>query len=186
MKITEARLKGSMIIEPDVIGDHRGYFLETYSLKRYESSGICTEFVQDNISFSQKNTLRGLHYQLKHTQAKLVQVLSGEVFDVAVDIRVGSPQFGEWVGVILSAQNKNQFYIPEGFAHGFCVLSDHALFHYKCSDYYAPGDEYGVLWNDMDLGISWPIKSPILSEKDSRLSSLCEIPKNELPIYKGI
>ena len=148
MKVIKTNLNGPLIIEPDVFGDHRGFFMETHSRRRYAEVGICCDFVQDNISYSGKNTLRGLHYQLKQPQAKLVQVLQGEVYDVAVDIRLGSPHFGQWVGDVLSGQNKKQIYIPEGFAHGFCVLSDHALFHYKCGDYYTPDDEYGLLWNN--------------------------------------
>lgn len=185
MNINETDLKGTWIIEPDVFGDHRGYFMETYNRNRYMSHHIQTNFVQDNISYSEKNILRGLHYQLNQPQAKLVQVLSGEVFDVAVDIRVGSPQFGKWFGVVLSESNKKQLFIPEGFAHGFCVLSDHALFHYKCSDYYDPEDEYGVLWNDEALGISWPITAPVLSDKDIKYTTLEEVSKKSLPIYKG-
>lgn len=185
MKRTETRLTGPLIIEPDVFEDHRGFFCETYHQKRYASFGIKSNFVQDNVSYSTKHTLRGLHFQLKHPQAKLVQVLQGEVFDVAVDIRVGSPQFGQWVGVTLSASNKRQFFVPEGFAHGFCVVSDHALFHYKCSDFYEPDDDHGVLWCDSDLGINWPVKDPVVSKKDTVLGLLKSIPEASLPVYGG-
>ncbi len=140
MKVTQTKLPAVLIIEPDVFGDARGWFLETFSSKRYEQAGLKLPFVQDNVSFSAKNVLRGLHFQYPHSQGKLVQVLSGEVFDVAVDIRVGSPTFGQWVGETLSASNHKQIYIPPGFAHGFCVLSDTALFSYKCTDYYNPAD----------------------------------------------
>lgn len=183
MNIIGTSLKGVFIIEPDVYCDHRGYFMESYNKRNYLEHKIHSEFVQDNISYSTKNILRGLHYQLKQPQAKLVQVLLGEVFDVIVDVRIGSPQFGQWVGVVLSENNRKQCYISEGFAHGFCVMSDHALFHYKCSDYYAPKDEYGVLWNDSAIGISWPISEPILSDKDRQYTALEKIPRESLPLY---
>ena len=168
-KFTETKIKGDYIIEPKVFGDNRGYFMETYNKEHFAEEGLTMNFVQDNESSSSKGVLRGLHFQTKHTQGKLVRVTKGEVFDVAVDLRKGSPTYGQWEGVVLSAENKKQFYIPEGFAHGFLVLSDHAIFNYKCTDFYCPEGEGGVLWNDPDIGIEWPldgIDNIILSEKD--------------------
>jgi dTDP-4-dehydrorhamnose 3,5-epimerase len=185
MKVTQTKLPGVLIIEPDVLGDARGFFIETFSSKRYEEAGLNPPFVQDNISFSTKGILRGLHFQSPHAQGKLVQVLSGEVFDVAVDIRVGSPYFGQWFGEALSAENHKQMYIPPGFAHGYCVLSDNALFSYKCTDYYNPTTEGGIIWNDPDLGIAWPVTVPLVSKKDACYSRLKDIPKDKLPQYKG-
>jgi dTDP-4-dehydrorhamnose 3,5-epimerase len=181
MKIISTDLEGALIIEPDVFGDHRGFFMETYHLERYRQNGIHSAFVQDNLSYSNKGTLRGLHYQIKHPQAKLVQVLWGEVFDVAVDIRPKSFTFGKWIGVTLSHENHRQFFIPKGFAHGFCVLSENALFSYKCSDFYSPHEEGGLLWSDPDLNISWPVKNPIVSEKDACYPRLCHISPQHLP-----
>ena len=166
---TETKIKGVYIIEPKVFGDNRGYFMETYNKEHFAEAGLTMNFVQDNESSSSKGVLRGLHFQTKHTQGKLVRVTKGEVFDVAVDLRKGSPTYGQWEGVVLSAENKKQFYIPEGFAHGFLVLSDHAIFNYKCTDFYCPEGEGGVLWNDPDIGIEWPLEgidNIILSEKD--------------------
>ncbi len=142
--------------------------METYQQDRYRDIGINKNFVQDNLSFSVKGTLRGLHFQIKHPQAKLVQVISGEIFDVAVDIRPGSPTYGKWTGIYLSEQTLTQVFVPEGFAHGFCVLSETAHFLYKCSDFYAPDDEGGILWSDPDIAIDWPIKDPVVSDKDRR------------------
>ncbi len=183
MKVTDTPLPGVKLIEPDVFGDRRGYFMETYHRQRYQSSGVQPEFVQDNLSFSRGGTLRGLHYQLPHAQAKMVQVLQGEVFDVAVDIRRGSPHFGRWIGVRLSEKNKRQLFVPPGFAHGFCVLSETALFLYKCSDFYHPECEGGVLWCDPLLGIDWPVESPVLSDKDTKYLPLAEISPDRLPPY---
>ena len=166
MKLIETGIPGLVVIEPAVYGDDRGFFMETYHRERYIGNGIPSEFVQDNFSYSVKGTLRGLHFQLPNAQAKLVQVLKGEIFDVAVDIRRGSPTFGKWVGVTLSDANCRQLYIPEGFAHGFAVLSDIVMFTYKCSDFYAPDSEKGIIWNDSDVGIDWPVDDPILSAKD--------------------
>jgi len=185
MKVTKTTLDGVLIVEPQVFDDTRGYFMETYQNARYADAGIDVNFVQDNLSFSRKNTLRGLHYQSPRGQAKLVQVIQGEVFDVAVDIRRESPSFGKWFGTRLSAENRIQLFIPAGFAHGYCVLSDTALFHYKCSDYYAPKCEGGVLWCDPDLGIAWPLKRPILSAKDAAYPQLRGVPINRLPGYKN-
>lgn len=181
MKIIPTSLKEVLIIEPDVFADKRGFFMETYHQERYRNSGISQAFVQDNLSSSVKGTLRGLHYQIDQPQAKLVQVVSGEIYDVAVDIRKNSPTFGKWTGVHLSSETKRQLFIPEGFAHGFCVLSETALFLYKCSDLYAPGDEGGILWSDPAIGIEWPVTNPIISEKDNRLPCLSEIQLHRLP-----
>jgi len=184
MNIIETKLPGALIIEPTVFPDSRGFSFEIYNQKRYQELGIINEFVQDNISYSIEGTLRGLHYQNPHSQAKLVQVLSGEVFDVAVDIRSGSPTFGKWFGIILSGENKKQFFIPKGFAHGFCVLSGYALFFYKCDDFYAPDCEYGIIWSDPSLEISWPVNDPMISQKDSNYFLLKDISQDKLPAYK--
>jgi dTDP-4-dehydrorhamnose 3,5-epimerase len=184
MQIIQTKLPGVLIIEPRVFPDGRGYFFETYQRERYIQHGISNEFVQDNLSYSVKNTLRGLHYQLPHSQAKLVQVLSGEALDVAVDIRFGSPTFGQWIGVNLSSENKKQLFIPRGFAHGFCVLSATVLFSYKCDDFYAPDCEKGILWSDPDIGVGWDIATPLLSEKDRRYPFLRDVPRESLPVYK--
>jgi len=171
-------IEGLMIIEPKVFGDHRGYFMETYNEKDFKEVGLGMTFVQDNQSKSRKGVLRGLHFQTKHQQGKLVRALSGEVFDVAVDLRKGSPTFSKYVGIILTAENKKQFYIPEGFAHGFLVLSETATFNYKCTDYYAPEYENGILWTDEDLSIPWPIeeiKEILLSDKDKKQKKLRDI-----------
>jgi len=183
LKVTEKSLPGILLIEPDVHKDDRGFFLETYHRKKYSDVGIDHLFVQDNHSHSRQGTLRGLHYQLNRPQGKIVYVVSGEIFDVAVDIRRGSPTFGRWAGTTLSEVNKRQIYIPEGFAHGFCVLSTTADVIYKCTDLYVPGDENGILWSDPTVDITWPIESPILSEKDRKYPKLKEIPENLLPIY---
>ena len=177
MKVIHSKLKGCVIIEPQVFGDERGFFLETFQAARYEQeAGIVQAFVQDNHSRSASGVLRGLHFQKTKPQGKLVRVVHGEVYDVALDIRKGSPTFGEWEGVILSEDNKKQFWVPPGFAHGFVVLSDTADFEYKCTDYYDPSDEGSILWSDPDLDISWPIANPVLSAKDQsakRLVDLC-------------
>jgi dTDP-4-dehydrorhamnose 3,5-epimerase len=169
MQITATPLEGLMIIKPRVFEDPRGFFIEMHHQQRYREYGINRIFVQDNLSYSAKGTLRGLHFQITKPQAKLVQVLTGEIFDVAVDLRPESTTCGQWFGIRLSGKNKFQVFIPEGFAHGFCVLSESALFAYKCSDFYDPQDEGGILWSDRTLAIDWPVKNPILSEKDSRL-----------------
>lgn len=185
MKVIETSLPGVVIIEPKVFSDARGFFMETWQQERYSKCGIPARFVQDNLSFSQKGVLRGLHYQHPNAQGKLVYVLQGEVFDVAVDIRVGSPTFGQWVGVTLSSDNKRQLYIPEGFAHGFCVTSETALVVYKCTDFYNPQTEGGIIWNDPDIGIGWPCIKPILSEKDQRFTALKDLPSDKLPRWGG-
>ncbi|PST87786.1 dTDP-4-dehydrorhamnose 3,5-epimerase [Photobacterium iliopiscarium] len=177
MKVIDTSIPDVKIIEPTIFGDDRGFFMETWSQKKFEDlvTGNPTKFVQDNHSKSTKGILRGLHYQTENTQGKLVRVVSGEVFDVAVDIRKDSVTFGQWVGVYLSAENKRQFWIPEGFAHGFYVTSDEAEFVYKCTDYYNPGAEHSILWNDLTLNINWPlIDQPLLSEKDKSALSFIE------------
>lgn len=184
MHISKTSLPGVILIEPKVFGDNRGFFLESYHAQRYEQEGLPGQFVQDNHSRSVQGTLRGLHYQLQHPQGKLVWVVVGEVFDVAVDIRQGSPTFGQWFGTYLSAENHHQLYVPPGFAHGFSVISDTAEFLYKCTDFYTPGDEYGILWNDPVLNIDWPIDTPMLSAKDEQLPLLSQA-SAYLPLYRG-
>ncbi|HEB77677.1 MAG TPA: dTDP-4-dehydrorhamnose 3,5-epimerase [Methylothermaceae bacterium] len=181
MKIIQTELPDVLLIEPDVFGDQRGFFMETWNRRRYAQAGLEVDFVQDNLSLSRQGILRGLHYQWPQPQGKLVQVLEGAVFDVAVDIRRGSPTFGRWVGYELSADNHRQLYIPEGFAHGFCVLSEMALFAYKCTDFYNPDTEHSLLWNDPDLGITWPVAKPLLSDKDRQGRRLRDIPAQDLP-----
>ena len=176
MKVVQTKLKDCVVIEPKIFGDERGFFLETFQLSRYaEEAGITLPFVQDNHSRSSKGVLRGLHFQIKKPQGKLVRVVKGEVYDIAVDIRPDSNTFGKWEGVILSEENKKQLWVPPGFAHGFVVLSDVADFEYKCTDYYDPSDEGSILWNDPDLNIDWPIPDPILSEKDRLAPCLKDI-----------
>ena len=184
LEIIETSLPGVLLMKPRVFEDSRGYFLETYRAEALASAGVRDAFVQDNHSHSIRGVLRGLHYQLRRPQAKLCRVAQGEVFDVAVDIRGGSPHFGKWVGVVLSAQNHHALYIPKGFAHGFVVLSQSADFLYKCSDYFDAADDRGVLWNDPALGIDWINPSPVLSEKDLRNLPLGEIPSEHLPVYQ--
>jgi dTDP-4-dehydrorhamnose 3,5-epimerase len=165
-----------VIIEPEVFGDERGFFLETFHTSRYaDLAGISLPFVQDNYSRSAKGVLRGLHFQKTKPQGKLISVVRGEVYDVAVDIRKGSSAFGQWVGVILSEENKKQLWVPPGFAHGFVVLSEIADFEYKCTDYYDPSDEGSILWNDPDLAIVWPVENPILSDKDLNANKLADL-----------
>lgn len=166
MKVQELTLPGLRLIEPRIFRDERGQFLETWNQLRYREAGLPRTFVQDNVSWSTRGVLRGLHYQEPHAQGKLVSVLRGEVWDVAVDIRTDSATFGQWMGVTLSAENGRQLYIPEGFAHGFVVLSDGALLSYKCTDYYHPETERTIRWNDPEIGIGWPVEDPILSAKD--------------------
>lgn len=184
INVEKSSLPGVLIVEPRVFQDHRGFFLETFHQEKYRKAGIDRMFVQDNHSHSRKGTLRGLHYQLHHPQAKLINVVEGEIFDVAVDIRSGSPFFGKWTGVHLSGQNKRQLFVPEGFAHGFVVLSDSADVIYKCTELYFPEDDRGVSWSDPQIGIEWPIKDPIVSVKDRQCPPLSEIPVSLLPPYK--
>lgn len=171
ISVTKCDIEGLYVIEPKVFPDARGYFMETYNQNDFKEEGLNMTFVQDNQSMSVKGVLRGLHFQKEHPQGKLVRVIKGEVYDVAVDLRKNSKTFGKYFGVILSAENKKQFYIPEGFAHGFLVLSDEAEFAYKCTDFYRLGDEGGLLWNDENIGIEWPISSDMelnISEKDKK------------------
>lgn len=183
MRVTTIDIPGVLLLEPAVFSDHRGSFAETYHERRYRDAGISERFVQDNYSRSVKNTVRGLHFQEPNAQGKLVMALEGTVYDVVVDIRKGSPTFGKWYGVELSGTNLHQVYIPPGCAHGFCVTSDTALFLYKCTAYYSPKDEQGILWNDSTLGIRWPISEPILSPKDQAYRTLKDIDAL-LPTYK--
>lgn len=178
MNVIKTKLEGVLVIEPRVFGDERGFFYETFHAKRYKEMGIKEEFVQDNRSRSTGGVLRGLHFQKTKPQGKLVTVTHGEVFDVAIDLRPGSATFGQYEAILLTGENKIQFYIPPGFAHGFCVLSDIADFQYKCTDFYDPSDEGGLIWNDTSVNIDWPIKNPILSDKDKILPSLDQITKN--------
>ena len=175
MKLLTTELQGFVVIEPDVYRDPRGFFLESYHARKYAEAGITAAFVQDNHSRSVLGTLRGLHAQRLHPQGKLIRVVEGAVFDVAVDVRPGSPTFGRWVGVELSAENFRQCYVPPGFLHGFCVLSDSVQVEYKVTAFYDPTDEIGVIWNDPEISIAWPIVSPVLSKKDASLPKLAEI-----------
>ncbi len=184
MNAEETKLEGVLVLEPDVFSDERGFFLETWNSTRYEDVGILGPFVQDNVSFSKKGVLRGLHFQYPQSQGKLVQVLSGQVVDIAVDVRVGSPTFGHWVSEVISDANHKQIYIPPGFAHGYCVTSQTAVFSYKCTDFYNPETESGIIWNDPDLNIDWLIKEPILSPKDASYSRLKDLPPDKLPHFR--
>lgn len=168
MKITQGKLAGILIIEPQVFADSRGFFYESYNYEKLREYGVELDFVQDNHSRSVKNTLRGLHYQINPGQDKLVRASIGKVWDVVVDIRKDSPTFGQWESFLLSAENKKQLFVPKGFAHGFCVLSDWAEFQYKCSEYWSPADERGIMWNDPDLKVQWPVTEPVLSSKDTK------------------
>jgi dTDP-4-dehydrorhamnose 3,5-epimerase len=185
MKKVETSLPGAVIIEPAVFGDHRGYFYESYNKAAYAEVGIHASFVQSNVSRSARGVLRGLHYQWPNPQGKLVSVLEGEVYDVAVDVRLGSPNFGKWAGVMLTAENKRHFWIPEGFAHGFCVLSENATFAYQCTALYDRAADAGIRWDDAAIGIDWPMSDPALSEKDATASFLAEVPIARLPEYKA-
>ncbi len=184
MEIIETSLPGVLLIKPRVFRDPRGFFLETYRADALAAAGVHETFVQDNHSHSSRDVLRGLHYQLRHAQAKLCRVAQGEVLDIAVDIRVGSPTFGKWVGALLSGENCHALYLPKGFAHGFAVRSETADFLYKCSAYYDAADDCGVLWNDPALGIEWNTPSPILSAKDQGHLPLAQIPRDRLPVYE--
>jgi dTDP-4-dehydrorhamnose 3,5-epimerase len=185
MKRTDLAIPGVCLLEPKVFGDERGFFLEYYNRRTFAELGIRAEFVQDNHSRSSRGVLRGLHYQLGAPQAKLVRVIRGEVFDVAVDVRRGSPTFGRWIAERLSESNQRMLYIPEGFAHGFAVVSDVAEFTYKVTDYYAPAEERGILWNDPDLAIPWPVPAagPLLSPRDQKFGALKTRPPADLPGY---
>jgi len=181
LKIEPTAIPGVLVVTPRVLADSRGFFMETFHEAKYRQVGIDRSFVQDNYSHSCQGTLRGLHYQLHHPQAKLVSVIWGRIYDVAVDIRAGSPTFGRWVGQELSDENRRQLYIPEGFAHGFCVLSEMADVIYKCTGFFAQEDDRGVLWSDPAIGIRWPVEDPLLSDKDRNLRPLAAIPRDELP-----
>lgn len=183
MRVTSVGIPGVYLIELNIARDRRGCFAETHHEQRYQEAGITERFVQDNYSRSVRNTLRGLHFQEPHAQGKLVMVLEGIIYDVVVDVRKGSPSFGKWYGVELSGENLRQIYIPPGCAHGFCVTSETAAFMYKCTEYYSPRDERGIIWNDPALGIAWPVTTPILSEKDQAHRTLAEMDA-ELPLYR--
>lgn len=183
MKVIETALPGCLLIEPVVHGDERGFFLETWNAERFAAHGMPARFVQSNLSSSSRGVLRGLHYQWPRPQGKLVSVLEGEVYDVAVDIRRGSPHFGRWTAAILSAENRRQFWIPEGFAHGFAVLSERAVFNYLCTDVYVKEADAGVRWNDAAIGVDWPISDPVLSGKDAVAPFLDDIGEERLPVY---
>jgi dTDP-4-dehydrorhamnose 3,5-epimerase len=183
MRVIETAVPGVLVIEPRVFGDERGYFYESYHEARFKELGIDTRFVQTNVSQSARGVLRGLHYQWPNPQAKLVSVLDGEVYDVAVDIRQGSPTFGQWVGVMLSAENHRHLWIPEGFAHGFCVVSESATFTYQCSALYDPAGDCAIRWDDADIGIDWPVSQPVLSAKDLRAPGLGEVSADRFPVY---
>lgn len=183
MKVTISKLQGAMVFEPKVFGDDRGFFMETWNYNRYKEAGLDVKFVQSNLSKSSKGVLRGLHFQEPNPQGKLVQILTGEVFDVAVDIRKGSPTFGQWHAEILTGDNHKQFYIPEGFAHGFCVLSEMAIFSYMCTNFYDATTENSLLWNDPQIAIDWPIDNPLLSDKDKDGLELKAFNPNNLPVF---
>jgi len=183
VKTIPTELAGVLVIEPQVFADARGFFFESYNAQRYAKAGIACGFVQDNHSRSTRNTIRGLHYQFRRPQAKLLRVVRGSVFDVVADIRRGSPTFGRWVGVELSAENKRQIFVPAGLAHGFCVTSDDAEVEYKCSDFYVPDDQHGVLWSDRTIGIAWPVREPILSDRDRAYLPLT-VDRDDLPTYE--
>jgi len=183
MRTVSTSLPGVLVVEPQVFDDKRGFLMEVYQQRRYTEAGIEPTFVQDNFSLSLRGTLRGLHYQLQHPQAKLVQVIRGSIYDVVVDIRRGSPSFGHWAGTHLSDENKHQLFLPEGFAHGFCVLSETAYVLYKCTDFYTPDDDWGILWSDPAFAIDWPVSEPLLSEKDSQFPCLADVPVERLPLF---
>ena len=185
MIIKSTSIPNVLIIQPKIHKDNRGYFFESYKKTNFSKNGLPTEFVQDNQSQSSKGVLRGLHYQLKHAQGKLVSVIMGKVLDVAVDIRKGSPTFGQYVTCMLDNRTHTQFYLPPGFAHAFYVLSDKAIFQYKCTDFYHPEDEYGINWNDPDIGIEWGDGDKFVSEKDKQLPNLSELDKALLPTYNS-
>jgi dTDP-4-dehydrorhamnose 3,5-epimerase len=183
VRVLPTDLPGVLVIEPDVHQDARGFFLETYHADKFRAAGIADVFIQDNHSRSAARTVRGLHLQVRRPQAKLIRVVEGEVLDVAVDVRRGSPTFGRWVGVVLSADNFRQCYVPPGFAHGFCVLTSSAQVEYKCTNLYDPHDEVGIAWNDASLAITWPVAEPVLSERDRRNPALAQV-SDSLPVYK--
>ena len=183
MQRLDTTLPGVFELQTKVFRDPRGFFMETYQQKKFADLGITDVFVQDNHSRSSRGTLRGLHYQLRHPQGKLCRVIEGEALDVAVDIRQGSPTFGKWTSVLLSEKTQNQIFIPRGFAHGFVALTDSVQFLYKCSDFYDPADEHGIIWNDPGLAIAWGISDPLISDKDAKYSTLADAPREFLPAY---
>lgn len=185
MKVIETKLPGCVVIEPAVFGDARGYFFETWNAERFAALGLPDRFVQSNVSTSAQGVLRGLHYQWPNPQGKLVSVLEGEVYDVAVDIRRGSPSFGRSFGVMLTAENHRHFWVPEGFAHGFCVVSEFATFSYQCTALYDPKADAGIRWNDAALAIDWPISAPLLSDKDGKTPLLADVPPERLPVFEA-
>lgn len=182
MRVKKTPLPGALIIELECHGDSRGFFLETYHKNAYQELGLDVNFVQDNRSFSRKKVLRGMHYQIKHPQGHLVYVTRGEIFDVGLDLRKESPAFGKWFGKYLSAENHQQLFLPAGVAHGFCTMSDEAEILYKCTDYYRPNDEGGVLWKDPDVDIAWPTNEPIVKESDARFPCMKDIPEDKFPL----
>lgn len=183
MKVTETSLPGCVVIEPTVFEDERGFFYETWNAERFEHARLPARFVQNNVSRSSRGVLRGLHYQWPRPQGKLVSVLEGEVYDVAVDIRRGSPTFGRWEAFILSSANRRQLWLPPGFAHGFAVLSENALFNYLCTDVYVGECDAGIRWNDADIAVDWPISAPVLSAKDEKAPFLADVAEARLPVY---
>jgi dTDP-4-dehydrorhamnose 3,5-epimerase len=184
LKLIRTDLPDCVVIEPTVHGDARGFFYESFNAQRYAEAGLDLRFVQTNVSRSAHGVLRGLHYQWPNPQGKLVSVLEGEVYDVAVDIRVGSPTFGRWAAAILSADNRRHFWIPEGFAHGFAVLSEYATFVYQCTALYDRAGDASIRWNDADLAVDWPIAVPVLSDKDARAPFLADLPPERLPVHR--
>lgn len=185
MKVTTTTLPGVLVIEPAVFADARGDFMETFNAERYAEHGIRGPFVQDNQSLSAPDVLRGLHFQNPNAQDKLVHVVRGAVFDVAVDIRAGSPTFGRWTGAELSDENRRQLYVPGGFAHGFCVIRGPAVFSYKCTAFYDPAAEKTIAWNDPDIGIDWPVRQPIVSDRDAAAPGLCDLDPEALPRFSA-
>lgn len=185
MKLIRSELPECLVIEPAVHGDARGYFYESFNARRFAEAGLDLSFVQTNVSRSARGVLRGLHYQWPHPQGKLVSVIDGEVYDVAVDIRVGSPTFGRWAAAILSSDNHRHFWIPEGFAHGFAVLSEHATFVYQCTALYDRAGDAAIRWNDADIAVDWPLAEPLLSDKDTKAPFLADVPPARLPVYRG-
>jgi dTDP-4-dehydrorhamnose 3,5-epimerase len=185
VKVVETRLPGCVAIEPDVFGDARGFFYESYNAEKFKAAGLDLRFVQANVSRSARGVLRGLHYQWPNPQGKLVSVVEGEVFDVAVDVRRGSPTFGQWAGVMLTADNHRHFWVPEGFAHGFVVLSEYATFAYQCTAVYDAKADAGVRWNDAAIGIDWPVSAPLLSGKDEKAPFLADVAPERLPVWNG-
>jgi dTDP-4-dehydrorhamnose 3,5-epimerase len=183
MKVVRTPLDGCLVIEPAVHGDARGFFYESFNAQRFATHGLDLAFVQTNVSRSAHGVLRGLHHQWPNPQGKLVSVVEGEVYDVAVDIRIGSPTFGQWTAVMLSADNKRHFWVPPGFAHGFAVLSEHATFVYQCTTLYDGAADSAIRWNDADLAIDWPLAEPALSDKDRKAPYLCDVPREKLPVY---